>query len=565
MRLSKCISPKIWPKIYHNNNFVDINPELNLSQAVKQERLEQQKQNKETIEIDLPSEAGSRLSNYFASEKENRVDQLLATLIVGDNLELPCSVHSNFSSRATSVRSLAQAKTLLQCVRGFEDQIPSNIWTFNRDYATSVKIYLVELENKRYPSDKKLLKKYRCVNNFACWYFKTLPQTKFDKFKKKIGIQTQIVEVERKRAKNLPIYSRDKPHPYQRNQSSLDFRHPAYNYREFNRQSQILRKQFSESVIPSIPFTLTNMGNSPVRPGAYDQADGNYDQLADNNIYRQGTTAMNYNTSVYGQGHMTQQKMYDRSQYNTIRQPPIEPSGTVFRSNEVALEEYQNENSHPVASNNGQNQNCREGGNSRPWSQNVYFKLFLDPEGIKASLLVVKCELNYVNLFTNQSHTLYKCRFIGGKNEGENWVFDLMKSQWEPTVPSTDAAEVNYMVTMNFAPSKSTCACLKSLIQLQKSLLRGLNFQGHVKVYLRFSHPTNWRDLETQKALRNLFQSGVNFQVLSAEDILMEMRADGLDDGARQLGEFNANTCQNIYQQQGGAASKGRVLGARDF
>lgn len=215
--------------------------------------------------------------------------------------------------------------------------------------------------------------------------------------------------------------------------------------------------------------------------------------------------------------------------------PPNENSGVIFNqdgSTDLALTDQ-----------------SKEGGNSRPWSQNVYFKLFLDPEGIKANLLVVKVELTYTNLFTNQTHNLYKCRFIGGKNEGEQWVFDLMKSQWEPTVPSTDAAEVNYNVTMNFAPSKSTCHCLKSLIQLQKSLLRGLNFQGHVKVFLRFSHPTNWRDPDTQKALRCLFNSGVSFHVLSADDILNEMRADGIEDNGRYLGEFSANMYANNQMQ----------------
>ena len=278
------------------------------------------------------------------------------------------------------------------------------------------------------------------------------------------------------------------------------------------------------------------MGNAPIQPrGVYQGQGDHYGNHGHNdpNHYRQGTSMGGLQMSHDHQNH-TQSFQRNNSlshRLNNNAQNSYDPNG-----------EFQDL---------GLIDSNREGGNSRPWSQNVYFKLFLDPEGIKASLLVVKCELTYVNLFTNQQHSLYKCRFIGGKNEGEQWVFDLMKSQWEPTVPSTDAAEVNYLVTMNFAPSKSTCNCLKSLIQLQKALLRGLNFQGHVKVTIRFSHPTNWRDPETQKALKNLFNSGVSFQVLTAEDILEEMRVDGLDDNAKFVGNFTAN---NIYSQQGQVA-----------
>ena len=136
----------------------------------------------------------------------------------------------------------------------------------------------------------------------------------------------------------------------------------------------------------------------------------------------------------------------------------------------------------------------RDFGNCKPWSEHVYLKLFLDPDGVKASLLLVKIELTYTNLFDDSNNKLYRARFIGGKNEGEQWVFDLMKSQWEPNVPARDASEINYVVTLNFSPSKSTCYCLKSLIHLQKTLLRGLQFQGQIRVIIRFAHPANWRD-----------------------------------------------------------------------
>ena len=71
----------------------------------------------------------------------------------------------------------------------------------------------------------------------------------------------------------------------------------------------------------------------------------------------------------------------------------------------------------------------RDFGNCKPWSEHVYLKLFLDPDGVKASLLLVKIELSYTNLFDDSNHKLYRARFIGGKNEGEQWVFDLMKAQ----------------------------------------------------------------------------------------------------------------------------------------
>ena len=106
--------------------------------------------------------------------------------------------------------------------------------------------------------------------------------------------------------------------------------------------------------------------------------------------------------------------------------------------------------------------------------------------------------------------------------------------QWEPNVPARDASEINYVVTLNFSPSKSTCQCLKSLIQLQKTLLRGLQFQGQIRVIIRFAHPANWRDLETQNALRELYQLGVVFEVLNADDIVQEMQADGCSDAGYQ-------------------------------
>lgn len=175
-----------------------------------------------------------------------------------------------------------------------------------------------------------------------------------------------------------------------------------------------------------------------------------------------------------------------------------------------------------------------ENNTSRPWSKNDYFKLFLDPiEGNQATLLAVKIELTYTNLFTNQTHNLHECRFIGEKKEGEQWIVDQIKSIWDPIVPSSDATirEIIYNVTMNFAPSKSTCQFLKSSIQLQRSLLIGLDLHDHnVKVLLRFSHPTNWRDPDTQNALRSLYNLEVYLHVLSADDVLNEMKVDGIED-----------------------------------
>ena len=48
-----------------------------------------------------------------------------------------------------------------------------------------------------------------------------------------------------------------------------------------------------------------------------------------------------------------------------------------------------------------------------PWSDNVYYKLFLDTEGRNARLMVLKCEISYVDVFTDDEHSLYKSRFIG--------------------------------------------------------------------------------------------------------------------------------------------------------
>ena len=109
-------------------------------------------------------------------------------------------------------------------------------------------------------------------------------------------------------------------------------------------------------------------------------------------------------------------------------------------------------------------------------------------------------------------------------------------ASWEPNVPARDASEISYVITLNFSPSKSTCYCLKSLIHLQKTLLRGLQFQGQIRVIIRFAHPANWRDLETQNALRELNQLGVVFEVLSADDIVQEMQSDGCADPARNMG-----------------------------
>lgn len=50
----------------------------------------------------------------------------------------------------------------------------------------------------------------------------------------------------------------------------------------------------------------------------------------------------------------------------------------------------------------------------RKWSQHLYFKLFLDVEGRNSPMLVVKCDVTCVNVFTDVELVLYKSRFIGG-------------------------------------------------------------------------------------------------------------------------------------------------------
>lgn len=52
-------------------------------------------------------------------------------------------------------------------------------------------------------------------------------------------------------------------------------------------------------------------------------------------------------------------------------------------------------------------------GNCRPWSDHVYYKLFLDVDGRLATLMVLKCEITFVDVFTDVEHVLYRSRFIG--------------------------------------------------------------------------------------------------------------------------------------------------------
>uniref|UniRef100_H2YIR3 Uncharacterized protein n=1 Tax=Ciona savignyi TaxID=51511 RepID=H2YIR3_CIOSA len=108
-------------------------------------------------------------------------------------------------------------------------------------------------------------------------------------------------------------------------------------------------------------------------------------------------------------------------------------------------------------------------GNCRPWSDHVYYKLFLDPDGRNATLMVLKCEITYVDVFTDEEHSLYKCRFIGGKADGvaQLFVFDLMKAKWEEKIPRSQAIELNVDIVMSSSPIHQCSETLLKLVQLE--------------------------------------------------------------------------------------------------
>uniref|UniRef100_H2YIR4 Uncharacterized protein n=1 Tax=Ciona savignyi TaxID=51511 RepID=H2YIR4_CIOSA len=173
-------------------------------------------------------------------------------------------------------------------------------------------------------------------------------------------------------------------------------------------------------------------------------------------------------------------------------------------------------------------------GNCRPWSDHVYYKLFLDPDGRNATLMVLKCEITYVDVFTDEEHSLYKCRFIGGKADGvaQLFVFDLMKAKWEEKIPRSQAIELNVDIVMSSSPIHQCSETLLKLVQLEKTFLRHRNFDGQLNVTIRFAHSYGWDVKDdairerVHDGLRNLFREGVNLEVMSADIILDEIRVD---------------------------------------
>ncbi|XP_077967189.1 uncharacterized protein LOC120341798 isoform X2 [Styela clava] len=175
-------------------------------------------------------------------------------------------------------------------------------------------------------------------------------------------------------------------------------------------------------------------------------------------------------------------------------------------------------------------------GNCRPWSEHVYYKLFLDTEGRLASLMVLKCEITFVDVFTDVEHVLYRSRFIGGKADGvtQLFVFDLMKVPWEEKIPKSQAIELNVDIVMSSSPIYTCAETLLNLIQLEKSYLKHRQFEGQLNVTIRFAHALGWdaKDDEMRhkvhEGLRNLYREGINLEVMSADVVLEEMRVDDI-------------------------------------
>ncbi|XP_076820074.1 uncharacterized protein LOC143465583 isoform X2 [Clavelina lepadiformis] len=175
-------------------------------------------------------------------------------------------------------------------------------------------------------------------------------------------------------------------------------------------------------------------------------------------------------------------------------------------------------------------------GNCRPWSDHIYHKLFLDTEGRHASLMVLKCEISYVDVFTDEEHSLYKCRFIGGKADGvaQLFVFDMMKSDWEDKIPQSQAIELNVDIVMSSSPIHVCSETFLNLLQLEKTYLKRRHFDGQLNVMIRFAHAHGW-DVKDDalrerihEGLRNLYREGVTLEVMSADVILQEMGVDGI-------------------------------------
>lgn len=173
-------------------------------------------------------------------------------------------------------------------------------------------------------------------------------------------------------------------------------------------------------------------------------------------------------------------------------------------------------------------------GNCMPWSEHVYYKLFLDTEGRLATLMVLKCEITYVDVFTDVEHVLYRSRFIGGKADGvaQIFVYDLMKVPWEEKIPKSQAIELNIDIVISSSPIHTCSETLLNLIKLEKAYLKHRNFDGQLNVTIRFAHALGWdvKDDETRNrihdGLRQLYREGVNLEVMSADAVLEEMRVD---------------------------------------
>ncbi|XP_076819425.1 uncharacterized protein LOC143465139 [Clavelina lepadiformis] len=173
-------------------------------------------------------------------------------------------------------------------------------------------------------------------------------------------------------------------------------------------------------------------------------------------------------------------------------------------------------------------------GNCRPWSDHIYHKLFLDTEGRHASLMVLKCEISYVDVFTDEEHSLYKCRFFGGKGDevAKLLVFDMMESDWEDKIPQSQAIELNVDIVMSSSPFHICSESIIHLLQLEKTYLKRRNFDGKLNVMIRFAHAHGWKAADVKirerihNGLRNLCREGVTLEVMSTDVILKEMRAD---------------------------------------
>jgi len=170
----------------------------------------------------------------------------------------------------------------------------------------------------------------------------------------------------------------------------------------------------------------------------------------------------------------------------------------------------------------------------RPWSDHLYQKLFLDVEGRKSTLLVLKCDVTCVNVFTDVEMTLYRSRYIGGKKENlaDNFIFDLMKSSWEEKIPKLQVIELTIDIVMSSSPNFNCAEALLKLIQLEKKYLKHINFNGRFKVLVRFAHSYKWESKDESdrervyQGLRLLHREGIELEVMDKDAILEEMKLD---------------------------------------